>query len=194
MPADCPLTFHPLPSSSGQQCSGHGAPVAAQGVCQCYVGYDGTSCSECADGYQRVSGICQRTLTSFRVQAALAATAQANASSQKVRLCLLALAFHVQSTACCCMCSLISTHYNVYNSNSIRMCCSAIVACVFSESDNGLFYDADKWSIYRIDSRRCHCWNSSHAGCTGIVYHLQASQIHFTPCLLQVQPCSYRQS
>lgn len=78
------MTFHPLPSSAGQQCSGHGAPVAAQGVCQCYVGYDGSSCSECADGYQRVGGICQRTLTSFKVQAALAATAQANAANQKV--------------------------------------------------------------------------------------------------------------
>lgn len=59
--------------------------MAAQGVCQCYVGYDGTSCSDCADGYQRVAGICQRTLTSFKVQAALAATAQANAN-QKVSI------------------------------------------------------------------------------------------------------------
>ncbi len=86
VPSDCPITFHPIPTSSGTSpCSGHGAPVAAQGTCQCYVGYDGTTCGVCADGYQLAGGICQRTLTSFKAQAALAAIAQSNASStQKV--------------------------------------------------------------------------------------------------------------
>ncbi|KAA6429297.1 MAG: type 1 repeat-containing [Trebouxia sp. A1-2] len=82
VPSDCPITFHPIPTSSGTSpCSGHGAPVAAQGICQCYVGYDGTSCGVCADGYQLAGGICQRTLISFKAQAALAAIAQSNAAS-----------------------------------------------------------------------------------------------------------------
>ena len=86
VPADCPITFNSVPTGTGsQQCSGHGAPVAAQGTCQCYVGYDGTACGVCADGYQLSGGICQRTLTSFKAQAALAASSQSSASStQKV--------------------------------------------------------------------------------------------------------------
>jgi len=49
------------------------------------VGYDGTACGVCADGYQLAGGICQRTLTSFKAQAALAAIAQSSAAStQKV--------------------------------------------------------------------------------------------------------------
>lgn len=83
VPADCPIKFHTIPASSGAApCSGHGAPVAAQGTCQCYVGYDGVACAACADGYQRISGICQRTLTSFKAQAELAALAQSNASKR----------------------------------------------------------------------------------------------------------------
>ena len=86
VPADCPIKFHPIPASSGSApCSGHGAPVAALGTCQCYVGYDGAVCAACADGYQRISGVCQRTLTSFKAQAALAAIAQSNAANQKVQ-------------------------------------------------------------------------------------------------------------
>ncbi|DBA94822.1 TPA: A disintegrin and metalloproteinase with thrombospondin motifs [Trebouxia sp. C0004] len=82
VPSDCPITFHPIPASSGTSpCSGHGAPVVAQGTCQCYVGYDGTTCGVCADGYQLAGGVCQRTLTSFKAQAALAAIAQSNAST-----------------------------------------------------------------------------------------------------------------
>ncbi|KAL0041659.1 hypothetical protein WJX79_011102 [Trebouxia sp. C0005] len=51
VPSDCPITFHPIPTSSGTSpCSGHG-------------------------------GICQRTLISFKAQAALAAIAQSNAAS-----------------------------------------------------------------------------------------------------------------
>ncbi|KAL3160933.1 disintegrin and metalloproteinase with thrombospondin motifs [Trebouxia sp. C0009 RCD-2024] len=84
VPADCPIKFHPIPAGTGAApCSGHGAPVAAQGTCQCYVGYDGPVCDACADGYQRLSGVCQRTLTSFKAQAAIAALAQSTTSNQK---------------------------------------------------------------------------------------------------------------
>ena len=38
-PADCPLTYHKVPAGSdGKSCSGHGAAIYAQGVCQCYRG------------------------------------------------------------------------------------------------------------------------------------------------------------
>ncbi len=39
VPADCPLTFHNVPSgANGQACSGRGAAIYAQGTCQCYTG------------------------------------------------------------------------------------------------------------------------------------------------------------
>lgn len=58
--------------ANGTACSGRGLPVAAQGVCQCYVGYDGPACGSCGDGYWPSGGLCQRTLSSFQAEAALA--------------------------------------------------------------------------------------------------------------------------
>ena len=73
MPSDCPLGYHAVPSgANGTACSGRGLPVAAQGVCQCFVGYEGPACGGCADGYWPAGGLCQRTIGSFQAEAALA--------------------------------------------------------------------------------------------------------------------------
>ncbi|KAK9909309.1 hypothetical protein WJX75_000310 [Coccomyxa subellipsoidea] len=73
VPSDCPLGYHAVPSgANGTACSGRGLPVAAQGVCQCFVGYEGPACGGCADGYWPGGGLCQRTIGSFQAEAALA--------------------------------------------------------------------------------------------------------------------------
>lgn len=73
---DCPLTYNAVPASANESaaaCNGHGLPVYAQGTCQCYTGYDGAACGTCADGYALASnGLCQRTISSFQSEAALA--------------------------------------------------------------------------------------------------------------------------
>lgn len=123
VPADCSITFHPIPASSGsQQCSGHGAPVAALGTCQCYVGYDATNCDVCADGYQLVGGICQRTLTSFKAQAALAAIAQSSASTtQKVCVLPSSLAYGVM--ICCTVATLYELEHRICGRSIIFIKC-----------------------------------------------------------------------
>ncbi|CAL8467725.1 g7263 [Coccomyxa elongata] len=73
VPSDCPLTYQAVPADANRTtCSSHGMPVAAQGLCQCYIGYDGPACGSCGDGYWPSGGLCQRTLSSFQAEAALA--------------------------------------------------------------------------------------------------------------------------
>ena len=61
--SDCLLTQHAVPTGAqGDLCSSKGLPVAAQGTCQCFTGYDGPACELCGGGYQLLLGICQRTL------------------------------------------------------------------------------------------------------------------------------------
>ena len=60
---DCLLTQHAVPSDAqGELCSGRGLPVAACGTCECFTGYEGSACDECAGGYHLLNGLCQRTL------------------------------------------------------------------------------------------------------------------------------------
>ena len=53
-PGDCPfaLVACPVPKG-GHPCSGHGLCLSAWGSCQCWIGYDGDDCSQCAEGYIR---------------------------------------------------------------------------------------------------------------------------------------------
>ena len=71
---DCLLSFTPTPtgSSATGPCSGMGLPAPATGQCNCFVGYDGPACGQCAEGFTLAGGLCQRTFNSFLVQAILA--------------------------------------------------------------------------------------------------------------------------
>ena len=53
-PGDCafPLVACPAPAG-GDPCSDHGWCASAFGVCQCWFGYTGDDCSQCAEGYIR---------------------------------------------------------------------------------------------------------------------------------------------
>ena len=53
-PGDCafPLLACPAPAG-GDPCSDHGWCASAFGVCQCWFGYTGNDCSQCAEGYIR---------------------------------------------------------------------------------------------------------------------------------------------
>ncbi|KAK9816877.1 hypothetical protein WJX72_006446 [[Myrmecia] bisecta] len=83
--SDCPLAFHPVPIKGSKFCSGKGTPVAALGTCQCFVGYDGTACESCAEGYALMAGTCQRTYAGFLAEAkALAAAAAAPSPAKHV--------------------------------------------------------------------------------------------------------------
>ena len=64
--SDCLLTQHAVPlGAEGDLCSSKGIPVAARGTCECFTGYNGAACEECAGGYQSLMGICQRSLDSI---------------------------------------------------------------------------------------------------------------------------------
>ena len=47
--------MHP---SSGAlvSCGGHGVCISGSGFCDCFLGYEGEACTECADGYTRSGG------------------------------------------------------------------------------------------------------------------------------------------
>ena len=53
-PGDCafPLVACPAPAG-GDPCSDHGWCASAFGACQCWFGYTGDDCSQCAEGYIR---------------------------------------------------------------------------------------------------------------------------------------------
>ena len=53
-PSDCafPLVACPAPAG-GVPCSDHGWCASAFGACQCWFGYTGDDCSQCAEGYIR---------------------------------------------------------------------------------------------------------------------------------------------
>ena len=66
MPTDCQLTFQQVPLTSNGPCNGRGNAIYAQGLCDCWVGYEGSACNVCTPGYQLVGGLCQRTYNSFQ--------------------------------------------------------------------------------------------------------------------------------
>ena len=61
---DCPLLFHPCPTTPGAAlpCGGNGACIASSGGCRCDVlaGYAGEACGDCAAGFRFV-GVEQAT-------------------------------------------------------------------------------------------------------------------------------------
>ncbi|KAK9917449.1 hypothetical protein WJX75_004476 [Coccomyxa subellipsoidea] len=61
-PGDCPfaLVACPAPRGSNNPCSGHGFCLSAWGSCQCWIGYNGDDCSQCAEGYIRSGQLCTR--------------------------------------------------------------------------------------------------------------------------------------
>ncbi|BDA48393.1 probable disintegrin and metalloproteinase with thrombospondin mo at N-terminal half [Coccomyxa sp. Obi] len=60
-PGDCPFGLVPCPSpSGGTPCGGHGFCLSAWGTCQCWIGYAGADCSQCAEGYIRSGQLCTR--------------------------------------------------------------------------------------------------------------------------------------
>ncbi|KAK9854809.1 hypothetical protein WJX84_004417 [Apatococcus fuscideae] len=55
---DCPFTLKTCPANTtnGVPCSQNGWCMSASGVCECYFGYAGSDCSQCAEGYMRAPG------------------------------------------------------------------------------------------------------------------------------------------
>lgn len=47
-PKDCSAPTQSCPGG----CGGHGTCMPASGVCECWTGYQGKTCSECASGYE----------------------------------------------------------------------------------------------------------------------------------------------
>ncbi|CAL5224259.1 g6916 [Coccomyxa viridis] len=60
-PGDCafPLVACPAPAG-GVPCSNRGWCASAFGACQCWFGYAGDDCSQCAEGYIRSGDLCTR--------------------------------------------------------------------------------------------------------------------------------------
>ena len=52
---DCPFILKSCPANTtnGVPCSQNGWCMSASGVCECYFGYAGSDCSQCAEGYMR---------------------------------------------------------------------------------------------------------------------------------------------
>lgn len=57
-PTDCPTELRacPAPVGSDVMCGGYGRCLQASGVCDCFIGYGGDDCGDCAPGYLRTPG------------------------------------------------------------------------------------------------------------------------------------------
>lgn len=50
---DCPFLLQACPTAekNASQCTGNGRCLSATGTCVCFLGYAGSDCSLCAEGY-----------------------------------------------------------------------------------------------------------------------------------------------